>query len=212
MAPWASCFFEKYLGKVPFFFSFVWQLYFNDFIFEIWIENILQKNIITLVLFQKIAKEHLNFQYSFRFFFLVISLSNTMHNNRINMWYLCIVLREITQNKTDRNIANFIGLLLFFFKRTRARCLFLFFRLTIVFQGFYIWNLNRNILQKNIIAKKAFLSLWDYGKRSMFYHFRKLENLKIFIGNISILISIYVRRTTSRSNQIDSWIMHCNVK
>ena len=66
-------FFEKYQGKVPFFFSFVWQLYFNDFIFEIWIENILQKNIITLVLFQKIAKEHLNFQYSFRVFFSYLS-------------------------------------------------------------------------------------------------------------------------------------------
>ena len=29
----------------------------------------------------------------------------------------------------------------------------------------------------------VFLPLWDYGKSSMFCHFRKLENLKIFIGN-----------------------------
>ena len=52
---------------------------------------------------------------------------------------LCIVLlREITQNKTDRNIAFSVLLLFFFFgKSTWVRCLFLFFRLTIVFQGLY---------------------------------------------------------------------------
>ena len=37
-------------------------------------------------------------------------------------------------------------------------------------------------LRKNIIEKKAFLPLWDYGKISVFCHFRKLENFKIFIG------------------------------
>ena len=37
--------------------------------------------------------------------------------------------------------------------------------------------------EENIIAKKVFLPLWDYGKSSMFCHFRKLENLKILIGN-----------------------------
>ena len=36
---------------------------------------------------------------------------------------------------------------------------------------------------KNINAKKVFLSVWDYGKSSMFCHFRKLENPKIFIGD-----------------------------
>ena len=37
-------------------------------------------------------------------------------------------------------------------------------------------------LSKNIIAKKVFLPIWHYGKNSMFCHFRKLENFKIFIG------------------------------
>ena len=36
-------FFQKVPGKDAFFFSFVWHLYFKDFIFEIWIENILKK-------------------------------------------------------------------------------------------------------------------------------------------------------------------------
>ena len=54
------------------------------------------------------------------------------------MYLFIVLLREITQNTTDRNIANFSVLLLFFEKSTRVRCLFLFFRLTIIFQGFYI--------------------------------------------------------------------------
>ena len=37
-------------------------------------------------------------------------------------------------------------------------------------------------LSKNIIAKKVFLPVLHYGKNSMFCHFRKCENLKIFIG------------------------------
>ena len=37
-------------------------------------------------------------------------------------------------------------------------------------------------LSKNIIAKKVFLPIWNYGKISMFCDFRKLENFKIFIG------------------------------
>ena len=35
-------------------------------------------------------------------------------------------------------------------------------------------------LSKNIIAKKVFLPIWNYGKITMFCHFRKLENFKIF--------------------------------
>ena len=45
---------------------------------------------------------------------------------------------------------------------------------------FEIWK--EIILQKNIIAEKVFLSHWDCEKSSMFCHFRKLENFKIFIG------------------------------
>ena len=36
--------------------------------------------------------------------------------------------------------------------------------------------------RKNIIAKKVFLPPGDFGKISMFCHFRKLKNPKIFIG------------------------------
>ena len=36
-------FLEKVPGKGAFFFSSVWQLYIRDFIFKIWIENILKK-------------------------------------------------------------------------------------------------------------------------------------------------------------------------
>ena len=61
--------------------------------------------------------------------------------------------------------------------------LFLFFRLKIVFQGFYLKFEKKIYLRKNMIAKKVFLSISYYGKSSMFCHFRKLENLKIFIGN-----------------------------
>ena len=38
-------------------------------------------------------------------------------------------------------------------------------------------------LRKDIIAEKVFLPLLDYGQSSVFCHFRKLENLEIFIGN-----------------------------
>ena len=71
-----------------------------------------------------------------------------------NWWYLFIVLlREITQNTTDRNIANFSAIC---WKSTRIRCLFLFFRLTIVFHGFYIWNLNRKYTLKILLQKRYF--------------------------------------------------------
>ena len=36
-----------------------------------------------------------------------------------------------------------------------------------------------------LLRKKVFLPLWDNGKSAMFCHFRKFENLKIFIGNNS---------------------------
>ena len=36
--------------------------------------------------------------------------------------------------------------------------------------------------EKNI-AKKVVPPLWDYGKSSMFCSFRKLDNLKLCIGN-----------------------------
>ena len=54
-----------------------------------------------------------------------------------NRWYLCIVLlRDITQNTTDRNIADF-SVLLLILKKVPGKGAF------IVYQGFYIWNLDR---------------------------------------------------------------------
>ena len=61
-----------------------------------------------------------------------------------NLLYCCtVLLREITQNKTDMNIANFRVLLLFMEKEPGKCAFFFFFHLTIVYQGFYIWNLKR---------------------------------------------------------------------
>ena len=74
-----------------------------------------------------------------------------------NWWHLCIVLlREITQNKTDRNIANLSVRLLFLEKSTRERCLFLFFRQIIVYQGFYIWSLNRKYTSEKVLLRKRY--------------------------------------------------------
>ena len=102
-----------------------------------------------------------------------------------NWWYFCTVsLREITQNKTDRNIANFSVLLLFFFwKKYQEKVPFSFLPFNNCISGILYFKFEEKIyLSKNIIAKKAFLPLWHYGKNSLFCHFRKLENFKIFIG------------------------------
>ena len=100
-----------------------------------------------------------------------------------NWWYLCIVLlREITQYKTDRNIAN-LSVLLLFLENVPGKGAFFFSSVRQLYIRDFIFEIwIENILQKNIIAKKVFLPLWDCGKISIFCNFRKLENFKIFIG------------------------------
>ena len=97
-----------------------------------------------------------------------------------NWWYFCtVLLREITQNKTDRNIANFR----YFWKKYQRKVPFSFLPFDNCISGILYLKFEEKIyLSKNIIAKKVFLPIWHYGKNSLFCHFRKLENFKIFIG------------------------------
>ena len=69
-----------------------------------------------------------------------------------------MLLREITQNKADRNIAIFFGI---FGKGTRERCLFLFFHLTIVYHGFYILNLKRKYTEVKVLLRKRYFCPYD---------------------------------------------------
>ena len=73
------------------------------------------------------------------------------------MIFFTVLLREITQNETDRNIANFA----IFGKSTWERCLFLFCHLTIVYQGFYIWNLKRKYTKVKILLRKRYFCPYD---------------------------------------------------
>ena len=76
-------------------------------------------------------------------------------------------------------------------------CRFLFFPLTNVY-----WI--ENILQKNIIEKKVFLLLGNYGKIFIFCHFRKLENFQIFIG--------YKSKVTMKLHNVQILFCISNVK
>ena len=89
-----------------------------------------------------------------------------------------MLLREITQNKTDKNIANFC----YFLEKVPGKGAFFFSSIWQLYYQGYLKFEEKIYLSKNIIAKKVFLSIWHYGKNSMFCHFRKLENFKIFIG------------------------------
>ena len=119
---------------------------------------------------------HINFYFPFSQFMCRCSDWNAYKN----LWYFCtVLLREITQNKTDRNIANF-G---YFWKKYQGKVPFSFLPFDNCISGILYLKFEEKIyLSKNIIAKKVFLPIWHYGKNSMFCHFRKLENFKIFIG------------------------------
>ena len=95
-----------------------------------------------------------------------------------------MLLREINQNKTDRNIANFC----YFWKKFQGKVPFSFLPFDNCISGILYLKFEEKIyLSKHIIAKKVFLPIWHYGKNSMFCHFRKFDNFKIFIGyNIKI--------------------------
>ena len=98
---------------------------------------------------------HINFYFPFSQFMCRCKDWNACHNS----WSFCtVLLREITQNKTDMNISNFSVLLLFLEKVPGKGAFFVFFHLTIVYQGFYIWNLKRKytIISKILLRKRYF--------------------------------------------------------
>ena len=75
-----------------------------------------------ILIFHSHWHSHVNFYLQFSYLMRWCKYDNASND----WWYLCIVLlRDITQNRTDRNIANF-RVLLFFLKRTRVRRLFFF--------------------------------------------------------------------------------------
>ena len=84
-------------------------------------------------------------------------------NACINWWCLCIVLlRKITKNTTDRNIANF-SVLLLILEKVPGKGAFFFssvWQLYIRDFKFKIWIENK--LKKNVIEEKVFLPLRDY--------------------------------------------------
>ena len=68
-------------------------------------------------------------------------------------------LREITQNKTDRNIANF-SVLLLFLEKYQGKVPFSFLPFNNFISGILHFKSEDKIyFSKNIIAKKAFLPL-----------------------------------------------------
>ena len=67
-----------------------------------------------------------------------------------------------------------------FGKSTRGRCLFLFFHLTIVYQGFYILNLKRKYTEEKILLRKRYFCPYDAMVKFnvlSFQKVRKFQNL-----------------------------------
>ena len=79
-----------------------------------------------------------------------------------NWWYLCIILlRDITQNTTDRNIANFSVLLLILEKVPEKGAFFIssVWQLYIRDFIFKIWK--ENILRKKILLRKRYFCPYE---------------------------------------------------
>ena len=101
---------------------------------------------------------HINFYFPFSQFMCRCKDWNACKN----WWCFCtVLLREITQIKTDRNIANFC----YFWKKYQGKVSFSFLPFDNCISGILYLKFEEKIyLGKNIIAKKVFLPLWRYGK------------------------------------------------
>ena len=93
------------------------------------------------------------------------------------------------------------------------------FSLTIVFQGFYIWNLNRKYTSEKILLWKGHFCSYETTKSSIFCHSRKLENLywyqyqklqwNFIMFKFSALFQIW-KKYIQKLNAWDLPIKHCS--
>ena len=119
---------------------------------------------------------HINFYFPFSQFMCRCKDWNACKN----WWYFCtVLLREITQIKTDRNIANFC----YIWKKYQGKVSFSFLPFDNCISGILYLKFEEKIyLGKNIIAKKVFLPLWHYGKIPCSVISESWKISKIFIG------------------------------